>query len=227
MARKKTEGTSKTKIYDALRREIITGHRRPGERLAVEALAERFSTSVTPVRDALQMLSQEALVTIKPRSGYFVTRITLKALRDMLDLREVLEVAATERAAARISEAEIAALEAVHAGYSGDDDESYARYTDENRRFHYLLARASGNRELSVAVGQIHDRLARFMVIRKGGEILQAAHGQVIERLAEHDVAGARKAIQSEIRASSAAIIERVMQADAENWELGTAGDSD
>ena len=49
MARKKTEGTSKTKIYDALRREIITGHRRPGERLAVEALAERFSTSVTPV----------------------------------------------------------------------------------------------------------------------------------------------------------------------------------
>ena len=227
MARKKTEGTSKTKIYDALRREIITGHRRPGERLAVEALAERFSTSVTPVRDALQMLSQEALVTIKPRSGYFVTRITLKALRDMLDLREVLEVAATERAAARISEAEIAVLEAVHAGYSGDDDESYARYTDENRRFHYLLARASGNRELSVAVGQIHDRLARFMVIRKGGEILQAAHGQVIERLAEHDVAGARKAIQSEIRASSAAIIERVMQEGSENWELGAAGDND
>ena len=227
MARKKTEGTSKTKIYDALRREIITGHRRPGERLAVEALAERFSTSVTPVRDALQMLSQEALVTIKPRSGYFVTRITLKALRDMLDLREVLEVAATERAAARITEAEIAALKAVHLGYSGDDGESYARYTDENRRFHYLLARASGNRELSVAVGQIHDRLARFMVIRKGGEILQAAHGQVIERLAEHDVAGARKAIQAEIQASSAAIIKRVMQEDSENWELGAAGDND
>lgn len=223
MVRKKTEGTSKRRIYEALRREIITGRRRPGERLAVEALAEKFSTSVTPVRDALQMLSQEALVTIKPRSGYFVTRITLKALRDMLDLREILEVAAVERAAMRITDDEIEELKAVHEGYSGDDDESYARYTDENQRFHYLIACASGNRELSVAVGQIHDRLARFMVIRKGGQILQAAHGRVIERLAERDAAGAREVLQDEIRASGAAILERVMQEDAENWELGTA----
>lgn len=223
MARKGTEGTSRTKIYDALRREIITGRRRPGERLAVEALAGRFGTSVTPVRDALQMLSQEALVTIRPRSGYFVTRITLKALRDMLELREILEVAAVERAAVRITEAEIAALSGVHEGYSGDDDASYARYTDENRRFHYLLALASGNRELSQAVGRLHDRLARFMVIRKGGQILQVAHGRVIDRLASGDAAGAREVLRDEIRASGAAILERVMQEDAENWELGAA----
>ena len=43
-------------------------------------------------------------MTIKPRSGYFVTHITLKPLRDMLELREILEVASIERATARIAE---------------------------------------------------------------------------------------------------------------------------
>jgi DNA-binding GntR family transcriptional regulator len=91
MPKKMTARTSKNQIYTTLRSEIILGHRKPGERLAVDDLKTRFGTSVTPVRDALQMLNQEGLITIKPRSGYFITQITLKALRDMLELREILE----------------------------------------------------------------------------------------------------------------------------------------
>jgi hypothetical protein len=60
--------------FTPLRSEIILGHRKPGERLAIDDLKARFGTSVTPVRDALQMLNQEGLITIKPRSGYFITR---------------------------------------------------------------------------------------------------------------------------------------------------------
>ena len=74
----KPDNTSKSLIYRELRRSISVGHRKPGSRLDQEALAESYGTSVTPVRDALQMLSQEGLVTIKPRSGYFVTHVTLK-----------------------------------------------------------------------------------------------------------------------------------------------------
>ena len=94
--------TSKSRIYRELRRSIIVERRQPGERLDPEALAASYGTSVTPVRDALQMLSQEGLVTIKPRSGYFVTHLTLKQLRDLLEMREILEVAAVERAAVRL-----------------------------------------------------------------------------------------------------------------------------
>ena len=91
--------TSKSLIYKKLRRSIIMGHREPGERLNVEEIADEYNTSVTPVRDALQMLSHEDLVDIKPRSGYFVKSITLKQLRDLLDVRRVLELTAIERAA--------------------------------------------------------------------------------------------------------------------------------
>lgn len=148
------DGTSKNLIYKELRRSIILGHHEPGERLDLDALATSFGTSVTPVRDALQMLSQDRLVTIKPRSGFFVTRITLKQLHDLLELREILELASIERATTRITDEQLDELQHVHAGYIGGDDEARDRYASENRRFHYLIAQASGNQELDVAVAR-------------------------------------------------------------------------
>jgi DNA-binding GntR family transcriptional regulator len=177
------------------------------------------------VRDALQMLNQEGLVTIKPRSGYFITQITLKELRDMLELREILEVAAVERAAVTITDAQLAELKKVHAGYTGDDDKAYTRYTDENRRFHYLLGQASGNQELALALRGIHDRLARFMVIRKAGEKLEDIHALLVDRLTARDVTGAIRAILDEVRNSRAAIMDRIMLEEAAFWHVGMGGE--
>lgn len=220
-ARQIRKGTTKKQIYATLRSEIILGHRKPGDRLAVDDLKARFGTSVTPVRDALQMLSQDGLITIKPRAGYYVTRVTLKQLRDMLELREILEVAAVERAAVAITEDQLAALKKVHAGYTGDDGGAYTRYTDENRQFHYLLAQASGNQELALSVSRLHDRLARFMVIRKAGKNLEDIHGVLIERLAAKDARGARQAILEEVRHSKKAILDRILQEEAAHWHVG------
>jgi len=213
--------TSKTLIYKEIRRSIIMGHRKPGERLDLDVLSKRYGTSVTPVRDALQMLSQEGLVTIKPRSGYFCTRITLKQLRDLLEMREILEVAAVERAAARITDEQIEQLEHVHSGYTGDDDESYEPHTDENRRFHCLIAEASGNHELADAMGHLHDRLARFMVMRHAGETMEAIHGRVVQALRAHDVTAARQALLDELGETRDAVLDRVIRAEGAFWHLG------
>ena len=148
------EALSRSRIYRELRRAIIMGHMPPGQRLNVEELATQYNTSATPLRDALQMLHQEGLITIKPRSGYFIAATTLKSLRERFELRQILEVAAIERAVVRITDAQIEQLANVHAGYTGDDDESYDRYTDENRNFHHLLGEASGNSELADLLGR-------------------------------------------------------------------------
>src|SRR5512135_2999893 len=104
MAAKSSHDTSKSKAHKELRRSIIMGARKPGERLSLDELAKAYNTSITPLRDALHMLSQEGLVTIKPRSGYYVSRTTLKELRELFELREILELAAVERAAKRITD---------------------------------------------------------------------------------------------------------------------------
>jgi DNA-binding GntR family transcriptional regulator len=213
--------TSKSVIYVELRRSIIMGHRKPGERFDVEAIAKQYNTSVTPVRDALQMLSQESLVNIKPRSGYFVARTTLKQLRDLLDMRHILELAAVERAADKITGEQIEELRAVHAGYTGDDDVSYDRYTDENRRFHYLLAKASGNNELTQLMGRLHDRLAPFMVMRHGGRTQAETHNRIIDALEAHDAEAAREAILDDIEKSHESILDKVLQKEAETWHVG------
>ena len=186
----------------------------------MEALAQHYETSVTPVRDALQMLSQEGLVTIRPRSGYFVARITLKQLRDMMDLRKTLELAAIERAALRITPEQVAELRTVHAGYTGDDDLSYDRYPDENRSFHYLVALASGNLEMAEIIAHLHDRLARFMVLRHAGKSQVITHAQIVDALEAHDVEAAKSALLEDIDSSRDAILDGVLDEVAASWHL-------
>ncbi len=220
MPRKKGDATKHT-IYQRIRAEIITGKKKPGERLSIDILKNQFGTSVTPVRDALQMLSQEALVTIKPRSGYYITLVSLKELNDMPELRQILELAAVERAAEKINDDQIDLLEKVHAGFTTDDDANYSRYTEENKNFHYLVAKASGNHELARQIGHLHDRLARFMIIVRSGKVMNDIHGRLIERLKAHDPAGARKTLQKELEEARIRIMDKIMQEEAGSWHLG------
>jgi DNA-binding GntR family transcriptional regulator len=215
-----TADTSKIRIYREVRREIIMGNYLPGKRLDVDELAHIYQTSVTPVRDALQMLSHEGLVMIKPRSGYFVARITLKELRDMLELRKILELAAIERAVLRISDSQLCELRQVHAGYTGDDDLSYDRYTDENRQFHYLLAKSSGNLELAEQLGHLMDRLARFMVLRHAGQSQEITHARICDALEKLDLAAAKQALLDDIDTSRDVILDGVMDEEAPYWHL-------
>ena len=218
---KKTGTATKHVIYKRIRTDIITGRIKAGERLSIDSLKKKFGTSVTPVRDALQMLSHEDLVTIKPRSGYYVTLVSLKELTDMIELRQILELAAVERAARDINNDQIALLEKVHEGYTDDENETYLRYTEENQNFHYLVAKASGNLELAQQIKHLHDRLARFVVIVRSGRHMIDIHGRLIERLKAHDSMGAKKTLQNELDEAKTAIMEKIMQEEAASWHLG------
>jgi len=220
MSAKKVDSTLKEKIYTDLRQSIILGHRPAGQKIDIKQISERYEASITPVREALQMLNQEGLITIKPHSGYLVTQFTLKQLRDLLHVREILELACIELAAARITDEELDGLENVFSGYTGDDDESYARYTAENRRFHFLIAQATGNQELADMVGSLHDRLARFMVMRRAGKEMQQSHNRIMDALRRRDGAAARQALLDEITDSHEKILHKVIQEQGDLWPL-------
>jgi DNA-binding GntR family transcriptional regulator len=216
----KLDETSKSMIYRRLRRSIIMGNRESGGRLNVDELADEYNTSVTPVREALQILNHEGLVDIKPRSGYFVARISLKQLRDLLDVRRILELSAVERAARRVSPELICEMRAVHGGYTGDNDEDYDRYTDENRHFHYLLGMASGNHELAEMIGRLHDQLARFMVMRRAGPTLEKTHARIIDAIEAGDMDAARQALLDDIDPAHDAILDDIMEGEAKFWQI-------
>ncbi len=207
-------------IYRDIRKAIVSGVKKPGERIAIDALTQAYNVSVTVVRDALQILSQERLVSIRPSFGYFVTSITFKELQDMFELREILETASVGLAAEKIQEREIAALSSIHHSYTGDDSDSYNRYTDENRLFHMGIADASGNAELSLMLGQLLDRLAPFMVIRRAGKEMPKIHAQLLKKLNVRDIPGAKRTVQKELRETRDKVMKRVMREDSGTWKV-------
>jgi DNA-binding GntR family transcriptional regulator len=140
----------------------------------------------------------------------------------MLDLREILEVAAVERAAKRITDEQLESLENVHSGYTGDDAAAWERYISENRRFHYLIAQASGNQELAEILLHLHDRLARFFVFVHSGDEMEKRHQRLIDALRTCDVKVAKQAILDEVNETRQITLEHVIQEDGASWHVGT-----
>jgi DNA-binding GntR family transcriptional regulator len=168
------------RAHNAIRDLIVDGTFAPGDRLNEVDLSETFGISRAPVREALQRLASEGLVDLIPNRGAFVRQFTGDELRDLYEVRNTLEVAAAELAAARATGGDLAALFALldetQDALAGADAGAYPPNLD----FHRLVLEASGNsylvkcgREVQVAVN-----LARA---RSGG-----APGRAGEALDEH-----------------------------------------
>ncbi|GAA0308460.1 hypothetical protein GCM10009087_18090 [Sphingomonas oligophenolica] len=76
-------GATADRVYDALKRELLSGAVLPGEKLDPTRYAEALNSSVTPVRDALHRLAGERLVESRPSEGFHLPIATEPALRDL------------------------------------------------------------------------------------------------------------------------------------------------
>jgi len=141
-------------ILERLRALILTGEYGPDERLVEEQLAERLGVSRTPVRQALTMLEAEGLVEIAPNRGATVCSFSFEDVRDIYDLRAVLEGHAARRAAGRIEKRELDRLRELAGEMEGlpgrfDDHEEETRALVRlNQAFHGAIVEASRNRRL-------------------------------------------------------------------------------
>ena len=116
-------------------------------------------------------------------------------------------------------------LERVHAGYTGDDDESCVRYIMENLRFHYLIAQASGNQQLAEMLRHLHDRLTPYWVQVHSGDVMEQIHRRLIDILRDHDVTRARQAILDEVNETREATLAHVIRQGGDLWLIGTQMD--
>ncbi len=106
-----TSQTLKDKAYKNLRDLIITGKIKPGSRLVEEELAKQMNISRGPIREALNMLGQQGFAVIVPRKGAFVSEVTSELVRDIWELRAVLEPFAAKSSVDLIPESSIERVE--------------------------------------------------------------------------------------------------------------------
>ena len=198
-------------VLDLIRKDILSCGFQPGEELREAELADRYSVSKSPVREALHRLSVEGLIETEPRRGHRVARISIADSRDILDMRETLEASAAKKMAREATDADLAALDV----YREADVGCARRFAAYNRRFHLGLAVVSGNRRLADTMQRLLDAYERLCLVSLGrmqdedGDLSQALrdHCELIDALQARDGRAAARISARHIRRSRAQIM--------------------
>ncbi len=141
--------TQNKQAYEAIRQRILIYELMPDERLGEEDWAEKLKVGRAAVREALTRLHGEGLVRSGKRGGYFVTQFSDKDVRQLRELREVLETAAFALACERVTDEQVRIIEEVCEDYDNLVKKGYHNSAWEcDLRFHQLLLEASGNEHL-------------------------------------------------------------------------------
>jgi len=148
------------KVYRVLKTEIVKGFLEPGTKLLENKLAEEMHVSRTPIREAIQKLAAEGFIKIAPNQTLIVTEVSLEDVKEVLQIRGVLEGLAARISAKKINKQEIEELEKIIAQMSPhvtkEDLSSYCKLDDE---FHNQILHICGNKWII----QIRDNLGNFI----------------------------------------------------------------
>ena len=190
--------TLREQVLEHLREEILSSRLEPGAELSEVALANRLGVSRGPIREALGRLSVEGLVTITPRRGAIVKKLSKQEFIDAYQVREALESLATRVAVPRLASEDRAELHrmADEMRRLAEADDASA-FFEVNRRFHGKLVAASGNRRLQAMHEQLLGQMGRLLLksaeLRGGLGESAAAHEAILEAV---DAGDAQRAAQ-------------------------------
>ncbi len=158
--------------YQQVRDAILSGTFAAGQPLGQEEIASRIGTSRVPLREALQRLEAEGLVVLRPRRGYIVTSLDPDEIRDIFDIRMLLEERAGYLATLSVTPQDVAEVERLlHAmdGMSVTNAGEAARFAERNRAFHERLYAGSGRAHLCRLMAVLRTNVERY--IRIGARI--------------------------------------------------------
>lgn len=191
-------------VFNTLRRGILEGYLKPGERLMEVRLANRLGVSRTPIREAIRMLELEGLVVNIPRRGAQVASITEKDLRDVLEVREGLEELAVKLACERVTDDQLREIyEASRAFEQIVPEGDLTRLARADENFHDAIYRSSGNVRLLQLIGNLREQMYRYRVEYLKEEekrrLLVEEHDRLWDSLRRRDVDAARKCVRQHI----------------------------
>ncbi|HCM28198.1 MAG: GntR family transcriptional regulator [Treponema sp. GWB1_62_6] len=179
-------------VYDRLSERILKWEYPPGHRLTEEELCSEFAVSRSPVREALGMLAERGLVDKKARQGYTVRRLDLKEIKDLYDLRLILEIAVVEVLCLKgVGEPILDKLASRWKALLEGLPELASNAAGEDEEFHRLLAAECGNGALARTLADIDARIhfVRISDITNTErlKITCADHLEIIEALKRRD----------------------------------------
>jgi DNA-binding GntR family transcriptional regulator len=199
--------TLSERAYHAIKNDILQGEVPEGTFLSEADVRQRHGVGRTPFREACNRLHHEGILEVVPRRGYLIPEMSFRDVRDMFEVRSILEGAIAELAALRGSAAQMQELDGLAAPgltRAGARDD-YERITKANTEFHLCLARMAQNHELLRLITSILEKSERLSYLElRGGrwdaKDIQNIHKPLVDAIRRRDAAAAREAVQKDIR---------------------------
>lgn len=153
----------KEQVYEYLRGQLEKGEIRPGTVLNIEETSKRLGVSRTPLRDALLQLEMEGFVSIFPRRGVVVNKLTLQDIKNYYEIVGALESTALLAAFERIKDSQIKSMYALNSemGQAIAQDNFY-QYYQKNLKFHNIFLDLCENKDIVKIVKTLKKHLYDF-----------------------------------------------------------------
>lgn len=210
--------TISEQIYEQLRREIIDLEIKPGERLSIKELVQRFNVSQTPIKEALTKLSETGLLVTSPRTGYFAVLFTAEDIIDIYQLRELFEVFAISNGTYDASQ-----LSSIKKKLQSVLKEKGARkrtalFYQSEEVFHSVIINGSGSARLRKFFAEIYDQVQICYHVARQIDRYTREHIGILDALIDGNRALASKLMQNHFRNARGEIVrefqKRLQQRD-------------
>jgi|YelNatPaOPRAMG01_1025707.scaffolds.fasta_scaffold130269_1 DNA-binding GntR family transcriptional regulator len=202
------KSTLKNQICNEIKRLILTNTLQPGQPIVIDKLAEEFGVSHIPVREAMVMLERDGLVELNSYQNPRVANVTAADVRDVYEMRLMVEGWAVERAARSLTEAQIEELEELlRIARVEAAANNYGPHLKADLLLHETILRSTENKLFWMLAQRIHERsiLVRALVEAKGtvqdiNQIIDE-HYSITRALRAHDPEQARQAMIAHLQA--------------------------
>lgn len=202
-------------VFHTLRRAILTGELKPGERLMEIHLADRLGVSRTPIREAIHKLELEGLVTMIPRRGAMVAQISEKGLKDVLEVRRALDTFVAELACARITTQD---KEKLSLACKAFEEATLTRdatiIAEADVAFHDIIINSTGNERLISTINNLAEQMYRyrFEYVKDENQHkkLILEHKALLDAIVSNDPVRAREAARVHIDNQEQSILSQI-----------------
>jgi GntR family transcriptional regulator, vanillate catabolism transcriptional regulator len=207
--------------YESLKKSIVDGIYRPGQRLRALRVAQEFKISRTPVKEALVRLEQEGLLQREQGFGFIVRGLSVGEILNLYRVREVLELEAAREAFPNVTPAALDAMrEALDYADALLAQKLYADFLRASRRFHDLIAAQTHNTVLQEVLANLGSRfwsIGTIVVSRhpQRAQDIRCENRAILDALTRGDLKTVEKAVKAHVKGAANAVrlfIERDTQ---------------
>lgn len=198
----------KRKVYEILKDRIVSNELRPQEYLNELVICRDLGVSKTPVREALQQLEHNRLVVIVPSKGCFVANITIDRIREIFEIRAILECAAARLAAGLPNRKDFSSLRESHESFTIKDGEELRRSLLSGYQIHTYIVEAVGNSYLTDYYRTILDNIVQIRVyfisrfeMKRLHETVEE-HKNILQAIVDGDADAAENAMREHLKRS-------------------------